>query len=125
MFLRIILFSHPQSTKKIPEPIKTSRDVETRKQTVHTTLIRDQNGLGFTISGGKGSPSYKENSDVRKCLITVPIIARMFTQAVIFSLINALALSHGFVEKYETRCSPVECTFNVYQFKVCIPSLNT
>ena len=101
MFLKIILFSRPQSTKKIPEPIKTSRDVETRKQTVHTTLIRDQNGLGFTISGGKGSPSYKENSDVRKCLITVQVIARMVTQAVIFSLINALALSHGFVGKCE------------------------
>ena len=76
------MFSHPQSTKKIPEPIKSSRD-ETRKQTVHTTLIRDQNGLGFTISGGKGSPSYTDNSDVRKCLITVQVIARIFTQAVI------------------------------------------
>ncbi|XP_023710094.1 protein lap4 isoform X4 [Cryptotermes secundus] len=53
----------PQLAKKIPEPIKTSRDVETRKQTVHTTLIRDQNGLGFSISGGKGSPPYKDKSD--------------------------------------------------------------
>jgi hypothetical protein len=101
VFLKIILFSRPQSTKKIPEPIKTSRDVETRKQTVHTTLIRDQNGLGFTISGGKGSPAFKDNSDVRKCLITVQFIARMVTQAVIFSLINDLALSHRFVGKCE------------------------
>lgn len=101
VFLRIILFSQPQSTKKIPEPIKTSRDVETRKQTVHTTLIRDQNGLGFTISGGKGSPAYKENSDVRKCLFTVQVIARMITQGAIFSSINALALSHWFVGKCE------------------------
>ena len=30
---------------------------------VHTTLIRDQNGLGFSIAGGKGSPPYKPNSD--------------------------------------------------------------
>lgn len=30
---------------------------------VHTTLIRDQNGLGFSIAGGKGSPPHKPNSD--------------------------------------------------------------
>lgn len=30
----------------------------------HTTLIRDQNGLGFSIAGGEGSPSFKDNSDV-------------------------------------------------------------
>lgn len=31
---------------------------------MHTTLIRDQqNGLGFSIAGGKGSPPYKPNSD--------------------------------------------------------------
>lgn len=32
---------------------------------VHTTLIRDQNGLGFSIAGGEGSPPFKDNSDVR------------------------------------------------------------
>lgn len=31
---------------------------------VHTTLIRDQNGLGFSIAGGKGSPPFKAKSDV-------------------------------------------------------------
>lgn len=30
----------------------------------HTTLIRDQNGLGFSIAGGEGSQSFKDNSDV-------------------------------------------------------------
>ncbi|XP_043483475.1 protein lap4 isoform X2 [Leptopilina heterotoma] len=30
---------------------------------VHTTLIRDQNGLGFSIAGGKGSPPFKAKSD--------------------------------------------------------------
>lgn len=35
------------------------------KATLHTTLIRDQigQGLGFSIAGGKGSPSFKDNSD--------------------------------------------------------------
>lgn len=75
----IILFSQPQPIKKIPEPIKTSKDVETRQQTVHITLIRDQNGLGFSISGGKGSPPYKDNSDVRDYLITIQFIARIIT----------------------------------------------
>jgi len=73
----------PQPAKKIPEPIKTSRDVETHKQTVHTTLIRDQNGLGFSISGGKGSPPYKDNSDVREYLVTVQVIAGIVTDALI------------------------------------------
>lgn len=31
----------------------------------HTTLIRDQNGLGFSIAGGEGSPPFKDNNDVR------------------------------------------------------------
>lgn len=37
----------------------------THKVTLHTTLIRDQigQGLGFSIAGGKGSPSYKENCE--------------------------------------------------------------
>lgn len=35
----------------------------------HTTLIRDQNGLGFSIAGGEGSPSFKNNSDVSTCTI--------------------------------------------------------
>lgn len=30
---------------------------------VHTTLIRDGAGLGFSIAGGKGSPPYREDSD--------------------------------------------------------------
>lgn len=50
--------------KKIPEPIKTYRDGEVQKQLIHTTLIRDQNGLGFSIAGGKGSPPFKNNSNV-------------------------------------------------------------
>jgi hypothetical protein len=74
---KLFLFSQPQPVKKIPEPIKTSKDVETRKQSVHITLIRDQNGLGFSISGGKGSPSYKDDSDVREYLITVWVITRI------------------------------------------------
>jgi len=31
---------------------------------VYTTLIRDQNGLGFSIAGGKGSSHFKENNEV-------------------------------------------------------------
>lgn len=36
----------------------------------HMTLIRDQNGLGLTIAGGKGSAT---NSDVSIYLFTHPI----------------------------------------------------
>ncbi|XP_026318579.1 protein lap4 isoform X4 [Hyposmocoma kahamanoa] len=34
-----------------------------QKVLVHTTLIRDGAGLGFSIAGGKGSPPYREDSD--------------------------------------------------------------
>ncbi|XP_070521905.1 protein lap4 isoform X3 [Cardiocondyla obscurior] len=51
-------------TKKIPEPITTIKDSEPMVSVLfHTTLIRDQNGLGFSIAGGEGSPSFKDNSD--------------------------------------------------------------
>lgn len=33
-------------------------------QVISTTLIRDQNGLGFGITGGRGSSPFKEGSDV-------------------------------------------------------------
>lgn len=36
----------------------------TKKQLVYTTLIRDQNGLGFSIAGGKGCTPFKENTEV-------------------------------------------------------------
>ncbi|XP_032691481.1 protein lap4 isoform X3 [Odontomachus brunneus] len=50
-------------TRKIPEPLAT---IKTNSEPmvpvlVHTTLIRDQNGLGFSISGGEGTS--KNNSD--------------------------------------------------------------
>ncbi|KAG8230123.1 hypothetical protein J437_LFUL010615, partial [Ladona fulva] len=31
---------------------------------IHITLIRDQNGLGFSIAGGKGSSPFKDGSDI-------------------------------------------------------------
>uniref|UniRef100_A0A146L2K0 Protein lap4 n=3 Tax=Lygus hesperus TaxID=30085 RepID=A0A146L2K0_LYGHE len=38
-------------------------DYEIRTHNIYVTLIRDQNGLGFSIAGGKGCPPFKENSD--------------------------------------------------------------
>ncbi|XP_054003546.1 protein lap4 isoform X2 [Hylaeus anthracinus] len=51
--------------KKIPEPISTVKQGTEPMVSVlvHTTLIRDQNGLGFSIAGGEGSPPFKDNSD--------------------------------------------------------------
>ncbi|XP_076374424.1 scribble planar cell polarity protein isoform X4 [Megalopta genalis] len=52
-------------SKKIPEPlppVKSSSEPMV-SVLVHTTLIRDQNGLGFSIAGGEGSPPLKDNSD--------------------------------------------------------------
>ncbi|XP_015379845.1 PREDICTED: protein scribble homolog isoform X4 [Diuraphis noxia] len=47
--------------RKTPEPLKELDSM--KKQIVYTTLIRDQNGLGFSISGGKGSSHSKENNE--------------------------------------------------------------
>ncbi|XP_022161283.1 protein scribble homolog isoform X4 [Myzus persicae] len=47
--------------RKTPEPLKELDS--TKKQIVYTTLIRDQNGLGFSIAGGKGSSHSKENNE--------------------------------------------------------------
>lgn len=38
-------------------------DVILNKIQVHTTLIRDSRGLGFSIAGGKGSQPFKADSD--------------------------------------------------------------
>lgn len=48
--------------RKTPDPLKELDS--TKKQIVYTTLIRDQNGLGFSIAGGKGSSHSKENNEV-------------------------------------------------------------
>ena len=39
----------------------SSGDLSLSKQIIHTTLIRDENGLGFSIAGGKGATPYKDN----------------------------------------------------------------
>ncbi|XP_014611420.1 PREDICTED: protein lap4 isoform X5 [Polistes canadensis] len=50
--------------KKLPEPLPTKTGSEPMVSVlIHTTLIRDQNGLGFSIAGGEGSPPVKDNSD--------------------------------------------------------------
>ncbi|CAH1131259.1 unnamed protein product [Ceutorhynchus assimilis] len=47
-----------------PPPLPLIIDtVETKKVLVHTTLIRDSRGLGFSIAGGKGSQPFKADSD--------------------------------------------------------------
>ncbi|XP_012271241.1 protein lap4 isoform X3 [Orussus abietinus] len=51
--------------KKSIEPIPAARSSGEPMVPVlvHTTLIRDQNGLGFSIAGGKSSPPFKDNTD--------------------------------------------------------------
>ncbi|KAJ1522122.1 hypothetical protein ONE63_002433 [Megalurothrips usitatus] len=50
--------------KRIPEPLKgMGSDTEIRKVMVYTTLIRDSNGLGFSIAGGKGCPPFRSDGN--------------------------------------------------------------
>lgn len=53
-------------TKRIPSPLPPQiqeEDKMLQAVQVNTTLIRDSRGLGFSIAGGKGSPSFKTDSD--------------------------------------------------------------
>nr|XP_050844643.1 protein lap4 isoform X9 [Vespula vulgaris] len=50
--------------KRLPELLSSKTGSEPMVSVlIHTTLIRDQNGLGFSIAGGEGSPPVKDNSD--------------------------------------------------------------
>lgn len=56
----------PELLARVPSPINTlaaADDGAMRKVLVHTTLIRDSRGLGFSIAGGRGSQPFKTGSD--------------------------------------------------------------
>lgn len=55
--------ANQKPTKQIPEPLPPINNLIPHKVMIHTTLIRDQHGLGFSIAGGKGSPPFKDNTD--------------------------------------------------------------
>ncbi|XP_037078732.1 LOW QUALITY PROTEIN: protein scribble homolog, partial [Pollicipes pollicipes] len=42
---------------------ETGEPLVPRLDTIHTTLIRDNNGLGFSIAGGKGVAPYQDGTD--------------------------------------------------------------
>lgn len=49
---------------RIPSPLpQLTEDAVVQKMPIHTTLIRDSRGLGFSIAGGKGSQPFKTDSD--------------------------------------------------------------
>lgn len=48
----------------VPPPLHIENEPPTtQKVMIHTTLIRDSRGLGFSIAGGKGSQPFKSDSD--------------------------------------------------------------
>lgn len=57
----------PEVISNVPLPpppvIEEATTVQMNKVLVHTTLIRDSRGLGFSIAGGKGSQPFKSDSD--------------------------------------------------------------
>lgn len=56
--------SKPEQSQRIPSPLPpVSDDLVSHKMLIHTTLIRDSRGLGFSIAGGKGSQPFKSDSD--------------------------------------------------------------
>ncbi|XP_018334001.1 protein lap4 isoform X2 [Agrilus planipennis] len=46
-----------------PELPEENKDNFTQRVLIHTTLIRDSQGLGFSVAGGKGSPCFQPGSD--------------------------------------------------------------
>ena len=64
--------SQQTTSKPIEKPIPSKLNLnryssgdlgQYTKQIIHTTLIRGENGLGFSIAGGKGGAPFKENSE--------------------------------------------------------------
>lgn len=56
--------SKPEHRIPSPLPVPSANDeMVLHKMLVHTTLIRDSRGLGFSIAGGRGSQPFKANSD--------------------------------------------------------------
>ncbi|XP_064480658.1 protein scribble homolog isoform X3 [Ornithodoros turicata] len=53
---------HDRSIPATPEPRTPEPDFETKREIIYTTLIRDHNGLGFSIAGGIGGTPYKDGS---------------------------------------------------------------
>ncbi|CAH1966405.1 unnamed protein product [Acanthoscelides obtectus] len=51
----------PPASQATPPTVEDTPTVQ--KVLVHTTLIRDSRGLGFSIAGGKGSQPFKADSD--------------------------------------------------------------
>lgn len=53
-----------KTENRVPSPLPpVSDDMVAHKMLIHTTLIRDSRGLGFSIAGGKGSQPFKADSD--------------------------------------------------------------
>lgn len=73
---------------------------------VHTTLIRDQNGLGFSIAGGEGSPPFKDNSDVRFSIYKI-IFYIIIILLLLYSLIVLFSKCLGdiYFKNNRWRCS--------------------
>ncbi|XP_071512746.1 protein lap4-like isoform X5 [Panulirus ornatus] len=42
---------------------ESNGEMEILTETIYTTLMRDHNGLGFSIAGGRGAAQYKDGSD--------------------------------------------------------------
>ncbi|XP_060523791.1 protein lap4 isoform X3 [Cylas formicarius] len=61
----LIIANKPDTYHVTPPPSlpPAKRDEDMKKVLVHTTLIRDSRGLGFSIAGGKGSQPFKADSD--------------------------------------------------------------
>lgn len=62
------VINNHNNNNNIPPPLSLSDDQDDNNMIlhnvlVHTTLIRDSRGLGFSIAGGKGSQPFKTDSD--------------------------------------------------------------
>ncbi|XP_013173855.1 PREDICTED: protein lap4-like isoform X4 [Papilio xuthus] len=58
-----VTYQRLQASPPPPQTQPYVPPVYQQKVLVHTTLIRDGAGLGFSIAGGQGSPPYRDDSD--------------------------------------------------------------
>lgn len=67
---------------------------------MYTTLIRDQNGLGFSIAGGKGCTPFKDNTEVFIILKLNFIIIITHT----YDIYKCIYLGYFHIKNYRRWC---------------------
>lgn len=89
-------------------------------ETIYTTLMRDHNGLGFSIAGGRGAAQYKDGSDVSMKFLYMYMLGTSKT----LHITEYLSVSGWLVELCYLTCLFLIC-FRIVQVLTFVETLLT